>query len=192
MTVPMPTYSKKVLDEFASRQWTRAIALLKKRYGLPDEDCKDIFQEAFIVLWSDNNSGKLDGMTASLGTYFLGICINKARELLRSQGKMAAVDIDDAIASKAFVEEKADEILYAFDDDQPLVEKKQKIVRQIVKDLPSPCDKLLWGFFRDNFSMTTLAQMFHYKTANAAKVTKHRCQEKFKQRYIALVNALLK
>lgn len=49
--------------------------------------------------------------------------------------------------------------LIAMDPETSLIESKEAIARQIVRDLPQPCDDLLWGFFRDNYSLKTLADI---------------------------------
>ena len=63
--------------------------------------------------------------------------------------------------------------LIAMDPETSLIESKEAIARQIVRDLPQPCDDLLWGFFRDNYSLKTLADILG-KTVGYVKVTKHR------------------
>ena len=68
--------------------------------------------------------------------------------------------------------------------------RKEALVRDIVKDLPSPCNELLWGYYGDGHSMKTLAEMFDYASVNAVKVTKHRCCEKFRKRYSEMVKSL--
>ena len=190
MTIQMPTYSEKVLNQFAQKEWGKVQAFLKKQYSLPDDDCNDIFQESFIILLKNAKEGKLKDMTSSLSTYFLGICRNKAREVLRS--KKHSVNIDDDYTFDAMSDVKDEKInnLLTLDSAKSLIEQKEALARQIVHDLPKPCNELLWGFFRDNYSLQTLATMLS-KTVGYVKVTKHRCQEKFRKRYGDLVKALL-
>jgi DNA-directed RNA polymerase specialized sigma24 family protein len=76
------------------------------------------------------------------------------------------------------------------DDAEDIEARKEAIVREIVSKLPPPCDKLLWGFYRDGFSMKTLAAMFNYKSESSVKVTKHRCGEKFRARFTEISNYL--
>lgn len=190
MTIQMPTYSEKVLNQFAQKEWGKVQAFLRKQYSLPDDDCDDIFQESFIILMKNAKDGKLRDMTSSLSTYFLGICRNKARELLRS--KKHGVNIDDDYTLDALSDVKDEKVnsLLTLDPAKSLIEQKEALARQIVHDLPKPCNELLWGFFRDNYSLQTLANMLS-KTVGYVKVTKHRCQEKFRKRYSDLVKAIL-
>ena len=75
-------------------------------------------------------------------------------------------------------------------DDEILQERKEALVRNIVRDLPSPCDELLWGYYRDGFSMKDLAERLNYANENTVKVTKHRCSEKFRNRFNECLKSL--
>ena len=86
--------------------------------------------------------------------------------------------------------EKIEALLALDEGDSAIEAQKEELVQSIVKDLPSPCNELLWGFYRDNLSIRALADMFNYSSESSAKVTKHRCCEKFRARYIELCNKL--
>lgn len=180
------------LNRFASSQWSKALAFLKNRFGIDEDDCKDIFQESFIVLYNNIQAGKLDNMTASLSTYFMSICRNKALEMLRGSAKSVNVDSEMSLSlMDGEVQSEKIEALLALDNgDEAIEAQKEELVRTIVKDLPSPCNELLWGFYRDNLSMKSLAEMFNYSSEGVVKVTKHRCCEKFRARYNELCNKL--
>ena len=184
-------YGEHDLNRFASEVWAKALAFLQNRFGISEDDCKDIFQEAFIVLYANINAGKLNDMTASLTTYFLSICKNKGLEYLRGTSKSVNVDNETSLSlMDGEIREEKIEALLALDDDTTLVEQKEQLVQSIVKNLPSPCNELLWGFYRDNLSMKAIAEMFNYSSESSAKVTKHRCCEKFRAKYIELCNKL--
>lgn len=180
------------LNRFASSQWSKALAFLKNRFGIDEDDCKDIFQESFIVLYNNIQAGKLDNMTASLSTYFMSICRNKAIEMLRGSAKSVNVDSEMSLSlMDGEVQSEKIEALLALDNgDEAIEAQKEELVRTIVKNLPSPCNELLWGFYRDNLSMKSLAEMFNYSSEGVVKVIKHRCCEKFRARYNELCNKL--
>lgn len=186
----MPTYSEQVLSEFAKREWNKAKAYLMKQFpSLSEMECEDIFQESFVILFQNNRNGKLKNMTCSLSTYFLSICRNKAFEVLRSQNRNTNVNEDRVFDVLDSVKDDKLESLITLDPDISLIESKEAIARQIVRDLPRPCNELLWGFFRDDYSLKTLAGMLD-KTVGYVKVTKHRCQEKFRKRWSDLAKNL--
>lgn len=176
------------LNQFAADQWDKTLAYLQGTFSMSRSDCEDIFQDAFIVLYKKITSGEL-ALTAKLSTYFIGICRNKTYEKMRGMGKELNI-IDDYPGSTKdeFEDERIDRLLALEDNTEQIEARKEAIVREIVSKLPEPCDKILWGFYRDGFSMKTLATMYNYKSEGSVKVTKHRCGEKFKSRFMELSN----
>ena len=178
------------LNKFAAEQWDKALAYLQGSFSLSRSDCEDIFQDAFVVLYKKIIDGEFV-LTSSLSTYFLGICRNKAYEKMRGMGKeLNIIDEYPSSTKDEFEDERIDRLLALEDDTEYIEVRKEAIVREIVSKLPSPCDKILWGFYRDGFSMKMLASMYNYKSEGSVKVTKHRCGEKFKSRFTEISNDL--
>ena len=176
------------LNKFASEQWDKTLAYLQGTFSLSRTDCEDIFQEAFIVLYKKITDGELT-LSAKLSTYFIGICRNKAHERMRGMGKaLNIIDEYPNTTKDEFEDERIDRLLALEDDTEQIEARKEAVVREIVSKLPEPCDKILLGFYRDGFSMKTLATMYNYKSEGSVKVTKHRCGEKFKARFMEIAN----
>lgn len=175
------------LNKFAKQQWEKTLAFLQGQFSLSRLDCEDVFQESFIILYQNIIDGKLDNAKASLSTYFNAICRNKAFELMRSNGKtINIIDEYPETMKDEYEDERVDRLLALEDDSESIKQCKSDLVQEIVSDLPEPCDKILWGYYRDGFSMQTMASMFNYKSESSVKVTKHRCVEKFKHRYLEI------
>ena len=110
---------------------------------------------------------------------------------MRSMGKeLNIIDEYPSGTKDEFEDERIDKLLALEDNAEEIEARKKAVVREIVSKLPSPCDNLLWGFYRDGFSMKTLAAMFNYKSESSVKVTKHRCGEKFRARFTEISNYL--
>lgn len=177
------------LNKFASKEWEKALGFLHKSFGLSRDDCQDVFQNSFIVLYEKAIDGSLENLSCSLSTYFMSICRNKAHEMMRDIQKLSVVDDETSLSlmDGEFKKDKLNAIIdtsgESFEDD------KQEMVNKIVQDLPSPCNELLWGFYRDELSLKTLAAMLNY-TEGAIKVIKHRCCEKFRIRYQSVIKSL--
>lgn len=186
-----PIDRQTLLNDFARKQRDKTIAFLRKSYSLSEDDCEDIFQDSFIILYNNIKEGKLDNLTSSISTYLMAICKNKAMELLRNRGKYISVSVNFSDGNNiTFSNEKVDTILALDTDESATVEEKEALVRKIVHNLPSPCDELLWGFYRDGLPMKDLANKFNYASENAVKVTKHRCCEKFRRKFNEILNNL--
>jgi len=190
MAIEDLSQTQQKLNRFAAKQWDKTLAYLQGYFSLSRSDCEDVFQEAFIVLYNNITEGKLT-LTAALSTYFIGICRNKAHEKLREKGKeLNIIDEFPNTTKDEFEDERIDRLLALEDDTEQIETRKEAVVREIVSKLPSPCDQILWGFYRDGFSMKTLAKMYNYKSEGSVKVTKHRCGEKFKARFMELSKRL--
>jgi RNA polymerase sigma factor (sigma-70 family) len=178
------------LNQFAADQWDKTLAYLQGTFAMSRSDCEDIFQEAFIVLYKKIIDGELT-LTAKLSTYFIGICRNKAYEKMRGMGReLNIIDEYPNSTKDEYEDDRIDRLLALEDNNEQIEARKEAIVREIVSKLPAPCDKILWGFYRDGFSMKTLATMYNYKSEGSVKVTKHRCGEKFKARFMELSHIL--
>ena len=185
-------HKQKQLNEFAAQQWDNSLAFLQGQFSMSRTDCEDVFQDAFIVLHKNIIEGKLTNLTSSLSSYFHGICKNKAYEKMRSMGKeIHIIDEGPGSTKDEFEDERIDRLLALEDDTEQLEARKEAIVRELVTNLPEPCDKILWGFYRDGFSMNTLAKLYNYNSEGSVKVTKHRCTQRFKARFMEIANRLL-
>lgn len=182
------------LEKFANEQWQKTRAFLINRYSLSEDECADVFQDSLIILWKNINENKVDSKDLGLSssTYFMTICRNKTMELLRSKSKYVSFsyEINPSNDYYDYQEDQVERILSLENTRENIQKEKEALVRDIVKNLPSPCNELLWGYYSDGHSMKMLAEMFNYASENAVKVTKHRCCEKFRVKYCEMCKSL--
>ena len=182
------------LKKFAKEQWQKTRAYLISRYSLSEDECADVFQDSMVILWKNINENKVDSKDLGLSssTYFMTICRNKTMELIRSKSRYVTTsyEINPNKDHHDYQEDQVEKILSLEDDGEKAQKEKEALVREIVKNLPSPCNELLWGYYGDGHSMKMLAEMFNYASENAVKVTKHRCCEKFRVKYSERVKSL--
>jgi RNA polymerase sigma factor (sigma-70 family) len=186
--------NEKKLERFANEQWQKTRAFLINRYSLSEDECADVFQDSLIILWKNINENKVDSKDLGLSssTYFMTICRNKTMELLRSKSKYVTTsyEINPSKDYYDYQEDQVERILSLEETHENVQKEKEELVRDIVKNLPSPCNELLWGYYGDGHSMKMLAEMFNYASENAVKVTKHRCCEKFRVKYSEMCKSL--
>lgn len=186
--------NERKLEKFAKEQWQKTRAYLLSRYSLSEDECADVFQDSLVILWRNIKENKVEekGLGMSSSTYFMTICRNKTMELLRKKSKYVTTsyEINPSKEHFDYQSEQVDKILALEDDSEKAQKEKEALVREIVKNLPSPCNELLWGYYGDGHSMKMLAEMFNYANENAVKVTKHRCCEKFRVKYSERVKSL--
>lgn len=182
------------LEAFAKKQWQKTRAYLIGRYSLSEDECADIFQDSLVILWKNINKKKVNSedLGLSSSTYFLTICRNKTMELLRSKSKYVTTsyEINPNKDYHVFLEDQVEKILSLENTHENIQKEKEALVRDIVKNLPSPCNELLWGYYGDGYSMKKLAEKLNYANENTVKVTKHRCCEKFRIKYTEMSKSL--
>lgn len=186
--------NERELEKFAKEQWQKTRVYLISRYSLSEDECADVFQDSLVILWKNINENKVDSKDLGLSssTYFMTICRNKTMELLRSKSRYVTTpyEINPNRDHHDYQEDQVERILSLEDAHENIQKEKEALVRDIVKNLPSPCNELLWGYYGDGHSMKMLAEMFNYASENAVKVTKHRCCEKFRIRYSEMSKSL--
>lgn len=178
------------LTIFAKEQWQKVRAFLISRYSLSEDECADIFNESLVILWQNLKENKVDvdcmgteGKTNS--TYFMTICRNKTMELLRSNKRYTIITPkqDQDKDTIQFLPDKIESILALDEDYNDYQEEKDGLVRTIINNLPSPCNELLWGYYGNGNSIKELAEDYYKGSESAVKVTKHRCTNKFRERF---------
>lgn len=144
------------------------------------------------------NEGKLEDLRSTLLTYFNKVTWFQALKYLRSKGNNANHPNqndrlfpapDDRLfpaviggVSNPLDDQQIDALLSLTDDDG-LTNEQKSMMRDIVKDLPSPCEEILWSFYGDGMDMKTIAQIIGSKNAAVAKQQKSRCMSKLRARF---------
>lgn len=158
---------------------SKAMAFTRKHFSLTETECEDVCQEAFKTFYEKINDCK----SSTLSSFFLGICKNKAREELRRKKKMLV----DEGATIRIEEDRLDDNrinqILTLDSEPSFDGQRNSLVESIIKDLPHPCNKLLWGWYWDCLSFSVLAAICSLKNGDVAKTTLSQCRKKFKLRY---------
>jgi len=137
------------------------------------EEAKDIYQEAFLVLWQKLRSGDLTTHeTDRINAFLYRVAHNKWIDHLRSKD----------FNSKSYLDDNSYNTLTEETDNEDHKEWEGKINRVAVwiKKLKPDCRQLLNGFYFNRLSMRTLAQQFGIDEASV-KNKKYRCMERLKK-----------
>lgn len=162
------------INDFIEKERKKALCFLERNYSLDEEDAKDVFQDSSLALFQNIKNGKLVSLTSTLSSYFMQICINQALKKLRGNDKNIRLEDD-------FNEQKINELL-SFGEEN-ITSRQKDVMRDLVQNLPKPCDDILWYFYGDNLSLQTIADLLNYNNANSVKTTKSRCLGKLKEKF---------
>ena len=174
------------LNSFLTEERNKVLAYLRKNFSVSDDDLSDIYQESSIALFTNIRDGKLSNLTSTLSTYFLRICINQTLKFLGKQKKVLPLFDDSRITNKdTFRPDKIDELyqLCTEDEEAEKVSRSERIVQSIIETMPETCKNVFKGYYWDNLTTTTIADMFGFANANSVKTQKYKCLQKFRNKY---------
>ena len=179
------------LNRFIADEKGKVLSYLRKTFSLSDDDLNDVYQESSTALFLNIRDGRLSNLTSSLSTYFLRICINQTLKYMGKQRKVVPLFDDSTLTNKdAFRPDKIDELyqLCTEDEDAENVARSERIVQSIIDSMPDTCKNIFKGYYWDNFTTSTIADMFGFANANSVKSQKYKCLQKFRSKYNELMN----
>lgn len=181
------------LNRFISDEKNKVFAYLRKTFSVSDDDLSDIYQESSVALFMNIRDGKLTDLTSSLSTYFLRICINQTLKFMGKQKKVVPLFDESRLTNKdSFRPDKIDELyqLCTEDEEAEKISRSEKIVLTILESMPDTCKNVFQGYYWDNLTTTTIADMFGFANANSVKTQKYKCMQKFRNKYNELMNRI--
>lgn len=181
------------LNRFISGEKDRVQTYLKKNFSVSDDDLDDIFQEASMALFLNIRDGKLSNLSSSLGTYFIKVCINQTLKFIGKSSKTVPFFNENRLTNSDFFRnDKIDELynLCADDEESERKYRVEKLVGSIIESMTETCRNILHGYYWDDFSTATIADMFNFSDANSVKAQKYKCVQKFRDKYNELKNKI--
>ena len=181
------------LNRFISGEKDRVQTYLKKKFSVSDDDLDDIFQEASMALFLNIRDGKLSNLSSSLGTYFIKVCINQTLKFIGKSSKTVPFFNENRLTNSDFFRnDKIDELynLCADDEESERKYRVEKLVGSIIESMTETCRNILHGYYWDDFSTATIADMFNFSDANSVKAQKYKCVQKFRDKYNELKNKI--
>lgn len=181
------------LNRFISGEKGKIQTYLRKNFSVSDNDIDDIFQEASMALFLNIRDGKLVNLTSSLGTYFMKVCINQTLKFLGKNSKYLPLIDENAISNKNTIRNDKIDDLYGFCMDTEEEDRKVRmelLVNNIIASMTDTCKNILHGYYWNDFSTSTIADMFSFTSADSVKSQKYKCMNKFRDKYNELRNKI--
>ena len=181
------------LNHFIIEERNKVMAYLRMTFSVSDDDLNDIYQESSVALFTNIRDGKLSNLTSTLSTYFLRICINQTLKFIGKQKKVVPLFDDSGLTNKdTFRPDKIDELyrLCTEDEEAEKVSRSEIIVQSIIESMPDTCKNVFKGYYWDNLTTTTIADMYGFANANSVKTQKYKCLQKFRSKYNELMNKI--
>lgn len=161
--------SKDSLNRLYKFYFPMALQLVLRNNGNED-DAKDIFQEAVIVLYNKVKSGNFE-LSSKLNTFLYSVCRRLWLKRLSQQNRNAGnikdfeefLPVEDALVSY---------------EEQDLKFKQMDAALQL---LGEPCRTIIEDFYMNNQSMQDICNKFGYTNTDNAKTQKYKCLQRLKK-----------
>ena len=164
-----------ILKFFYTENYTKIESLILKNSGSV-EYAKDIYQDAFITVWTHIKNDKfVPKNDTALQGYLYKIAKNKWMDVLRSKSfkNFKSLNYENLI----YVKDEKDENI-------DLKNNKLKIAMLAFKNLGQPCKKLLSTFYFDKKSLKEIASELKIEETTARN-KKYRCMQKLRALVLA-------
>lgn len=135
-----------------------------------EDDAKDVYQEAIIVLYNKIKSGDFE-LSSKLKTYIYSVSRRIWLKKLSQQSKKSnnLSDFEDVLAVDEDVEQHEEKDLQF-----------QKMQAALLH-LGEPCKTIIQDFYMNNLSMTDICEKFGYTNTDNAKTQKYKCLQRLKK-----------
>ena len=169
------------LGQFFKKEAPKVLVVLKNRLSVSTEDAEDIYQNACIALYNSIKKEKHKQLSCKRTTYFLQICLNMGYNFV-NRGH-STKSFDQMLYSTQYGEYDLAKLEAVLGLGDGLSQEQITMMREIVQDLPQPCEQILWLYYGDDLSMKEIADVIGFNGADSVKSRKSQCLSKLKERF---------
>ncbi|HEY8401428.1 MAG TPA: sigma-70 family RNA polymerase sigma factor [Cytophagaceae bacterium] len=157
------------LDFLYKKNYRMMVKMIIKNNGSEDE-AKDIYQEALIVLWQKVLTEDFV-LSSKISTFLYSICQNLWRKELERKSRHSSEEADKGVAP---------------DMDQ---QERIEIINRCIQELGETCKKILTYYYFDKLSMTDIAEKLGFANADTAKTKKYKCKKELDNKVKSIYTA---
>jgi len=161
--------SKEILNRLYTTHFPMVLQLVLNNNGNED-DAKDIFQEAVIVLYNKVKTGNFE-LNSKLKTFIYSVCRRLWLKRLNAQSKTVRniEDFSDIIPVEEDLERHEEK-------DRQFVLMESALIQ-----LGEPCKTIIEDYYMQSKSMQEICEKFGYTNADNAKTQKYKCLQRLKK-----------
>ena len=175
------------LGQFFKKEAPKVLVVLKNRLSVSTEDAEDIYQNACIALYNSIKKEKHKQLSCKRTTYFLQICLNMGYNFVNR--RHSTTSFDQMLDNTQYDEYGLAQLEAVLGLGDGLSSEQTKMMRDIVQDLPHPCEDILWAYYGDDLSMKEIADVIGFNGADSVKSKKSQCMSKLKERFTRIIKS---
>ena len=171
--------SDAILAELYKRYFPVVLHLVTSNSGSED-DAKDIYQEALIVLYEKVTEGSLE-LHCQLKTYLYSVGRRLWLKQLSLRNRNGPLQYDAELMDTDTAVSVDDELT-----EQEVRDRQFELMADSLDRLGEPCRTLLEDFYIRHLSMQEITDKFGYTNADNAKTQKYKCLMRLKRLFFSV------
>lgn len=144
-----------------------------------EDDAKDIYQEALIVLYEKVRSGSLE-LHCQLKTYLYSVSRRLWLKQLTQRSRFMVRDVETPASDELAIDQLNDDLT-----DHEERDRQFTLMADSLDRLGEPCRTLLEDFYIQHLSMQDITEKFGYTNADNAKTQKYKCLMRLKRLFFS-------
>lgn len=144
-----------------------------------EDDAKDIYQEALIVLYEKVRSDSLE-LHCQLKTYLYSIGRRLWLKQLAQRNRFVIRDVETPVSDEVALDHLNDDLV-----DHEERDRQFDLMADSLDRLGEPCRTLLDDFYIQHLSMQDITEKFGYTNADNAKTQKYKCLMRLKRLFFS-------
>ncbi|QDK78980.1 sigma-70 family RNA polymerase sigma factor [Spirosoma sp. KCTC 42546] len=144
-----------------------------------EDDAKDIYQEALIVLYEKVRSDSLE-LHCQLKTYLYSIGRRLWLKQLAQRNRFVVRDAETPVSDEVALDHLNDDLI-----DHEERDRQFDLMADSLDRLGEPCRTLLDDFYIQHLSMQDITEKFGYTNADNAKTQKYKCLMRLKRLFFS-------
>lgn len=170
--------SDDALNQLYRRYFPMVMHLVTSNSGSED-DAKDIYQEALVVLYEKVRSGSLE-LHCQLKTYLYSVSKRLWLKQLAQRSRFMVRDVDTPAENEDALRQINEDLV-----DHEERDRQFELMADSLDRLGEPCRTLLEDFYIQHLSMQEITEKFGYTNADNAKTQKYKCLMRLKRLFFS-------
>jgi RNA polymerase sigma factor (sigma-70 family) len=170
--------SDEALTQLYRRYFPMVLHFVTSNSG-DEDDAKDIYQEALIVLYEKVRSGSLE-LHCQLKTYLYSVSRRLWLKHLSQRSRYMVRDVEKPATEEAALDQLNDDLT-----DHEERDRQFELMADSLDRLGEPCRTLLEDFYIQHLSMQEITEKFGYTNADNAKTQKYKCLMRLKRLFFS-------
>jgi len=148
---------------------TFLVSYAMKKFSLSKEESIELSHQTIVQFYLNATENKIKNKSGTLKPYLIGILRNLSHEYIRQKSKNALIQKMPILINNT--------IQYDVDID---VDHRLQILKSNYSKLGDSCKELLKLFYFQNYSLTKIVSVLHYKNTDSVKTQKYKCIKKLR------------